>query len=187
MADVLDVRFFARAFFDTEGVVRRLSAGERRLFVRYGGAVRTIARRSMRPGGKKYATARPGEPPRTHEGSLRRLLFFAYEPDAHTVVIGPALFSARSKAGGGKTVPELMERGGSVPANGRVVTADRKPTGGEEGRFVSARDAKGRFATGGVWRVKLTGAVTYKGNAFMGPAAAKAGPVLTDGLGNLLR
>lgn len=176
MADVLDVRFFARAFFDSEGVVRRLSAGERRLFTRYGGAVRTVARRSMRPGGKKYATAEPGEPPRTHEGAIRRLLFFAYEPGGHTVVIGPALFRAKSKAGGGMTVPELLERGGTVPANGRVVTARRKP----------GRDANGRFVTAGVERVTLTGVMVYKGNAFMGPAAAKAGPVLTDGLGRLL-
>lgn len=173
MADTLDVRFFARAFFDSEGVMRRLSAGERRLFVRYGGAVRTIARRSMRPGGKKGVSAKPGEPPRTHEGSLRRLLFFAYEPESHSVVVGPAKFKSKAGGAGGKTVPEILEYGG---------TAVRQVVKLSGGLVVSRDSPLGRKS-----RSQAVGVVArYAGNAYMVPAAAKAGPVLTDGMGRLL-
>lgn len=167
--DALDIRLVARGFFDSDGVMRRLAAGERRVLSKYGAWVRTAARSSIR---KRKRYARPGEPPSSHEGSLRRLLYFAYEPATHSVVIGPALF--RGKTGGGKyTVPELLEYGGRAAKE--VVTL-----GG--GRTVARDSPLGRKSRGSTVRV----VADYKGNPFMVPAAAKVGPRLAPELGTLL-
>lgn len=53
-----------------------------------------------------FAPSKPGEPPRYREGSLKRLLFFAFEQDSRSVVIGPVGFSK-------STAPRVLEYGGA--------------------------------------------------------------------------
>jgi hypothetical protein len=66
--------------------------------------VRTTARRSIR---RKKGTAPPGNPPHSHEGSLKRLIYFSYDPRSETVVIGPARFKKGE-------APPLLEFGGTI-------------------------------------------------------------------------
>lgn len=97
-------------FFDRKRVIDAFGAkgqAAMKKLSRIGAFVRQTARTSMRPGGKKGKTSPPGTPPRTHVGTLKKLLYFAYDQSAHSVVIGPQLF----KKGG---VPGLLEFGGSV-------------------------------------------------------------------------
>ena len=92
-------------FFDRERVMRSMDAATRRVFTRFGGRVRTRARRSIR---KRKGISPPGQPPHSHVGLLRDFIFFAYDPWQRSVVIGPVLLRLSSK------VPSLLEYGGVV-------------------------------------------------------------------------
>jgi hypothetical protein len=53
-----------------------------------------------------FASSKPGEPPRNRIGLLRDNIFFAYDPDSESVVVGPARLNSGSDA------PENLEFGG---------------------------------------------------------------------------
>ena len=122
-------REFRQAFFDARKILDQAEAGERRVLSRFGAFAWRRARSSIRPAplidaatglvtrkrrGVKTrpATAPPGRPPYSHEGSLRRLLFFGHDPAARSVVVGPVRFR-RGEA------PRLLEHGGDVTRGGR--------------------------------------------------------------------
>lgn len=75
-----------------------------------------IAKRQGGPRPKRpLAPSKPGEPPRMIQGDIKKFLFFAYEPQERSVVIGPA------RTSGGTGAPETLEQGGHVTLkNGRV-------------------------------------------------------------------
>ena len=75
-----------------------------------------IAKREGRPRPKKPpASSKPGEPPRMHSGEIKQFLFFAYDADQRSVVVGPAALSRPTGA------PEILEEGGFViTRNGRA-------------------------------------------------------------------
>lgn len=81
-----------------------MTKGERVAF-----AIRTreAEREGRRPPKRPLASSRPGEPPRVRVGLLRQFLFFAYDPDSDSVVVGPALLP-RAKG----EVPSVLEYGG---------------------------------------------------------------------------
>jgi len=154
VADVLDVRAIGKFFLDRAAVAEKVNAGRLKLFGRWGGSVRLTAQRSMRPGGKKGKSAEPGKPPRTHEGSLRRLVVYAFDPNTRSVVAGPMKF----KRG---RVPELLEYGG---------TAVKELVQLSGGRLVSKGNPLLKGDPGG--RPVVRRPAAYKGNPYMGPAAA---------------
>lgn len=171
----MDISSATKFFFDREKVQNALDKGTARVLSKFGAFVRTRAQRSLRT--RKQASA-PGSPPSSHEGSLKKFLFFTYEPTAKTVVIGPVL---RRTVFGSKTVPQLMEEGGTVGAGagGRTVLVRRKP-GREAGT--------GRFVAGGFDRVRVAGGVKYPARPFMKPAfdaelKGKLASLLTDFIG----
>ena len=74
-------------------------------------------KRSIRP---RKRNSRPGEPPSSHAGHLRRLILFGYDRQSDTVVVGPVGFR-RSRAPnvlkfGGRTI---VERRGKLRGGGR--------------------------------------------------------------------
>ena len=95
-----DIETTKAFFFDRAAVERAVDNGTRRALSKFGAFVRQRARTSIR---KRKATSKPGSPPSSHEGSLRRLILFAYDPGRKSVVIGPA----------------LLEYGGTVARTGR--------------------------------------------------------------------
>lgn len=99
-----DIRTVQKFFLDRAAVTSAVDAGTRRALSRAGAFVRTRARSSIR---KRKAISRPGQPPSSHSGELRRFLFFAYDPATRSVVVGPAKFK-RGEA------PPLLEYGGAV-------------------------------------------------------------------------
>ena len=104
---------------DTHKVLSTLERKNRKVFYRLGGYCMQVMRRSMRPGGKKGKKSQPGEPPRYHEKTLRRLIFWGIKPHGLTLVVGPELFrqssAARQKLHGSiTTVPQLLNEGGKV-------------------------------------------------------------------------
>ena len=102
-------------FFDTPRVRRAVGAATRAALSKAGAFIRTTARHSIR---KRKGVSEPGSPPHSHEGSLRRLIFFAYEPTSETVVIGPVRFRAGE-------APPLLEFGGAVTRKDRRGRARR--------------------------------------------------------------
>lgn len=100
-------------FFDRERVQDALTRSEKKVMSRIGAYIRTRARSSLR---RRKAVSVPGQTPSVHSrdkfASLKNILF-GYEPNRHTVVVGPVRFNG-AKLTAGKTVPELMEFGGSA-------------------------------------------------------------------------
>jgi hypothetical protein len=94
-------------FFDRAAVIADIGKKAATSFSRFGSFVRRRAQTSMRKGGKKKLIASPGEPPRTHEGSVRRLIWFSWDPSTRSVVIGPVPYKKGE-------APELLEFGGTV-------------------------------------------------------------------------
>ena len=112
-----------RLFFDRKAVRRSVDRARRRSLSRAGAFVRQRARTSMR---RRKGSAPPGKPPYAHEGSLRRLVFFAYDRGSESVFVGPVGFR-KSKA------PSTLEFGGRVTikqrrrrANGKRIITSRR-------------------------------------------------------------
>lgn len=100
-------------FFDRPAVQRLADRAKLRVLSRMGAFVRQRARTSIRT---RRAASRPGQPPSSHTGLLKRWILFAYDPAAASVVVGPAALNwvqfrggVRARAG---TVPEALEYGG---------------------------------------------------------------------------
>lgn len=163
-------------FFDRKGVQVAAERGKVRALSKFGAFVRRAAQTSMR---YRKGISPPGQPPSAHKSNqlaalkkmkrarhngamIRELLFFAYDRPSGSVVVGPVGFKAK----GGKTVPELHEHGGEVPAAGRVMLVKNKP----------GRDERGKFVSAGERLVRLTGSLRYPKRPFMRPALDKTLP-----------
>ena len=101
-------------FFDSAKVQAATSRAERSVLSRFGAFVRTRARTSIR---KRKKPSEPGQPPSSHTGILKRFIFFAYEPQRRSVVIGPARLN--QKIG---DAPAALEHGG----RSQVVSGSRR-------------------------------------------------------------
>jgi hypothetical protein len=145
-------------FFDRQRVISAVDKGVRNVLSRFGAFVRTRARSSIR---SRKGVSAPGSPPSSHTGILKRFLYFAYDPTARSVVIGPektnqVFFSAAGQPVRG-TVPEVLEEGGQV-----TVMEIR-----QYGRWYRA-DLRSRRRLGGLPTRKRTS--TIKARPYMGPA-----------------
>ena len=97
-------------FFDTAKVKKAVSSGTRKVLSKFGAFVRTAARHSIR---KRKAVSEPGQPPSSHVGLLRKLIYFGYDPTRKSVVIGPTPLHGTAEA------PPLLEYGGRARRRGR--------------------------------------------------------------------
>lgn len=102
--------------------------GVKRALSKFGAFVRTRAKSSIR---KRKKISQPGQPPSSHTGKLKKLIFFGYDREKKSVVVGPLLFgttnapesfnrnsqtsdwSSRRVATG---VPERLEKGVGIMA-----------------------------------------------------------------------
>lgn len=118
---------FKATFFDSEKVIRAMDRATRRNLSRAGAFVRRSARQSIKKAPKADpktgkilkgrrkkgaivvdATALPGKPPFGHgQQKLKKFVFFAYDADRKTMIVGPAKLDGTR--GGG---PEFIEYGG---------------------------------------------------------------------------
>jgi hypothetical protein len=106
---VIDMRIKS-LFFDRPKVIRAVDRAKRQALSKAGAFIRQTARHSIRP---RKGTSRPGSPPHSHEGSLRRLILFGYDPRSDSVVIGPVGFRR-------STAPNVLEFGGKATVFRRV-------------------------------------------------------------------
>jgi hypothetical protein len=105
------MKFF---FFDRARVMGALDKATLSNLSKFGAFLRTRARSLIR---KRKASAPPGSPPSSHTGILKQFIYFAYDPSARSVVVGPektnqVFFDGTKPVTG--TVPEVLEKGGQV-------------------------------------------------------------------------
>ena len=134
-----------RWFFDRDRVTRFMDKKNRQALQEAGRRIRRVAQTSMRyvtsrreqerkiASGLRKRTARdpsvsrPGEPPRAIKPHpwIRKNLFYAFEPVAQSVVIGPVGFSRGSGA------PETLEFGGRARVRNKQRRRRKMGDGGE--------------------------------------------------------
>jgi hypothetical protein len=117
---------YLHSFFDRAAVIDALTEAEWVVLSKFGAYLRERARTSIRKGNRKGDPSTPGTPPRSHDvwlpnggrakHLLREMMFFGFDANRRTVVVGPAVINAPTGA------PGLCEFGGSVT---RPVTASR--------------------------------------------------------------
>lgn len=97
-------------FFDRAKVVRAVDRAKRQSLSKAGAFIRRSAKSSIR---KRKRISAPGSPPSSHEGSLRRLIYFGYDRQTDSVVVGPVGYK-------NSRVPSVLETGGSTVVIRRV-------------------------------------------------------------------
>ena len=99
----MDLVAIKKLFFDRKAVTDKLDPAERKALSKFGAYVRTRSRSSIR---SRKKTSAPGQPPSSHVGTLKRLIFFGYDASAKSVVVGPVL------GGNSPEAPRVLEEGG---------------------------------------------------------------------------
>lgn len=102
----MKVKQAATMFFDSKRVISATDRATRKVLSKFGAFVRRTARGLIR---KRKRPSKPGQAPSSRTGLLRDNIFFGYEPNEQTVVIGPAKLNAKKG-----DVPEALESGGLV-------------------------------------------------------------------------
>lgn len=101
-------------FFDSAKVLAATSRAERQVLSRFGAFVRRGARSSIR---RRKRSSEPGQPPSSHTGLLKKFIFFAYEPQRQSVIIGPVRLNQKTG-----DAPPALEYGG----RSRIITGSRR-------------------------------------------------------------
>jgi phage gpG-like protein len=145
---VIDLRIKAM-FFDRPKVQQAVDRAKRRSLSRAGAFIRQRARTSIR---RRKRTSRPGEPPTSHTGLLRRFILFGYDRQSDSVVVGPVGFR-RSRA------PNVLEFGGrATVAAGRRGSQKKKRTVRIAARpYMRPALEKERSQLPAVWRNSVRG------------------------------
>ncbi len=109
-----------RLFFDSPKVLKAVDKTTRRVLSRFGAFVRRRARGSIR---KRKKTSAPGRPPTSQTGTLKRFIFFSYEPNRKSVVIGPMRLTGPDRG----EAPSALEYGGTATVDKTKVTIRPRP------------------------------------------------------------
>lgn len=152
-------------FFDSDRVLRAVSAARRKVLSKAGAFVRRTAKGLIR---KSKHPSKAGRPPHSHTDILKRFLYFAYEPSRDSVIIGPAKTNQIFFGGDGEpvtgTVPEVLEYGGSITVEEAFNPSAKK---------WYRRDIRYRRAgTQAEWKRRRR-TVQIEARPYMGPALAK--------------
>jgi len=129
------IRVAIRNFFDKDAVIARLPPATRKAMSKAGAYIKSDAIRAISRYGKEKkkvsvvdesgqpilvrgkrktiqlkmkASSKPGEPPRSQTGQLKKFLYSSYDQGTNSVVVGPAAINKSSNA------PRVLEHGGST-------------------------------------------------------------------------
>ena len=94
-------------FFDRQAVISRVDPATRKVLSKFGAFVRRTAKGSIR---NRRKPAPPGSPPSSHTGLLKKFIFFGYDADRRSVVIGPTRLNQKGRG----EAPPLLEYGGKA-------------------------------------------------------------------------
>lgn len=160
----LDIRFAAQTFFSSELVIKELDPVKRKALSKAGAFVRTRARQSIK---RRKGPSPAGQPPHAHHGAIK-LIYFAYDRQSESVVVGPIPFQGVAPAG---TVPNLLEKGAQFQRPAETILI----------RNATGRTEKGRFVSGGTRKIDLPARqVKYEARPFMEPALEHERPKFAE-------
>jgi hypothetical protein len=131
-------------FFDRQAVLSALGRAKARVLSRAGAFIQRRAKSSIR---KRKRASRPGEPPSSHVGTLRNLIYFGFDTTSRSVVVGPTPLGAVG------TVPPTLEYGGPGPVRRNPRRRHRKVGDGGEIRIggplsgTTKRTPEGKWVT----------------------------------------
>lgn len=94
------------AFFDSAKVLSAVDAAARRVYSKFGAFVMRRDRSSVR---KRKKPSRPGEPPSSHMGLIKRFILFAWDFMAEAVFIGTVKLDGKPG-----DAPAALEKGGTA-------------------------------------------------------------------------
>lgn len=146
-------------FFDRKVVIDAVGKAAARNLSKAGAYIRTSARSSIR---KRKRVSKPGEPPSSHTGHLKEYIWFAFDPRAESVVVGPVGFNQKSVSNGeivSGVVPVILEKGGTIGIR-EVLTRWGWQTRGRSRRREQGLPTRVRKAS-------------YEARPYMGPAFEK--------------
>lgn len=96
-------------FFDRGAVIAAVGKARATVMGKAGAFIRRTAQFSIRP---RKRPSKPGQPPTNQTGLLRQHIYFQYDPETRSVVVGPA--KAPSKKMSNRPIPSILEFGGDV-------------------------------------------------------------------------
>ncbi len=97
-----DLKATQQWFFTSEKVKALIDPAVRKALSKFGAFVRQRAKTSIKT---RKGTSRPGRPPFSHTGTLKKFIYFSFDPAHKSVVVGPTL------AGPASGAPEALEHG----------------------------------------------------------------------------
>lgn len=95
-----------KMFLDSAAVHRMIDQRTKRVLSRFGSFVRSTARESIK---RRKEPSKPGEPPHTRTGLLKKILFI-YDPIRRSVVVGPMKLNTATQS----ALPALEYGGESI-------------------------------------------------------------------------
>jgi hypothetical protein len=105
-------------FFTSAAVIKDCDRKTRSVFSKFGAFVRRTAKGSIR---KAKKAARPGNPPHSHNGLLKKFVFFVWDATKRSVIIGPEKLNGTEG-----DAPHALEHGGQSVATRTVRVARSK-------------------------------------------------------------
>ena len=145
------------AFFDSKKVEDSVSKVEKANLSKAGAFIRRSAIFSIRSG---KGSSKPGQPPKSHSGILKKFLYFAFDFSSRSVVVGPALTNqtVANQRAVGTTIPGVLESGGQ-----EALVEVQNPRDGQWWK----RNSKLRFQEGWPQRTRK---INVAARPFMAPA-----------------
>jgi hypothetical protein len=102
----MDFKSAKASFFDAPKIVAAVDKATRNVLSRFGAFVRRTAKGSIR---KAKSPSKPGKPPHSHVGLLKEFIFFSFDVESRSVVIGPTRLNQKSGS-----APSVLEYGGTT-------------------------------------------------------------------------
>ena len=129
-------------FFDRRAVIDAVGRANAKVLSRAGAFIQRRAKSSIR---KRKRASRPGEPPSSHVGTLRNLIYFGFDTRQRSVVVGPTPLGVTG------VVPPTLEYGGPTVVKRNPRRKQRRVGDGGEIRIGGYRGATTKRTPDGKW------------------------------------
>lgn len=131
-----------KMFFDRQAVIDAIGRGNVKTLGRAGAFIQRRAKSSIR---KRKRTSLPGEPPSSHVGTLRNLIYFGFDTASRSIVVGPTPLGAIG------VVPPALEFGGTSVVRKNPRRRQRRVGTGGEIRLGGPHGKTNKRAKDGKW------------------------------------
>lgn len=184
----LTVKDFKATFFNLAALTDPLEKAKQTAAIDSAALTRKIARQSMRRKSKaqRRQSSPAGSPPFADVGTIRDLLYFAWDAANETAVIGPAFFASKSSKAGGPTVPGVHEKAGSLDIVNKVYDLRTRAKSAAQAAAFRRKMKDGTITRPRKFREEHVTA-RYPKRPFMVPALERAKAVLAKNFENTVK